>query len=77
MRTVAEWNTLDNEAVHAESVDAFKAHLKKNKKKAFSGYPEFKTWGQLAVPKLSFGDGVKVNTEAWILAYDSEYIDVC
>ena len=30
VRTVAEWNTLDNEAVHAGSVDAFKAHLKKN-----------------------------------------------
>ena len=27
-RTVAEWNTWDNEAVHAGSVDAFKA--KKN-----------------------------------------------
>ena len=30
VRTVAEWNTLDNEAVHAGSVDAYKAHLQKN-----------------------------------------------
>ena len=30
VRTVAEWNTLDNEAVHAGSVNAFKAQIKKN-----------------------------------------------
>ena len=30
VRTVVEWNTLDNETVHAGSVDAFKARLKRN-----------------------------------------------
>ena len=30
VRTVVEWNALDNETVNAGSVDAFKARLKRN-----------------------------------------------
>ena len=39
--TVAEWNTLDNEAVHAGFVDAFKAQHKKNISKDWECPPLF------------------------------------